>query len=64
MFRILVTLIAVLVVYIIGSGCAESFAKNDGELEIDSVDNSVVMANTQFGFNLFNEIRKVDLSIN
>ena len=59
-----VTLIAVLVVYIIRSGCAESFAKNNGELEIDSVDNSVVMANTQFGFNLFNEIRKVDLSIN
>ena len=35
-------------------------AKNGGELEIDSVDNSVVTANTQFGFNLFDEIRKTE----
>ena len=65
MFRILVSLIlSLLVVCIIGSGYAEShfdlFAKNGSELEIDPVDNSVVMANTRFSFNLFNEIRKTE----
>ena len=35
------------------------FAK-DGELKIDSVDNCVIRANTQFGFTLFNEIRKTE----
>ena len=34
------------------------FAKD--ELEINAVDNNVVTANTQFGFNLFNEIRKTE----
>lgn len=64
MFRICVTLIAVLVVYTISSGYAEShfdlFAKNGSELETDSVDNKVVTTNIQFGFNLFNEIRKTE----
>ena len=65
MFRILVTLISsLLVVYVIDLGCAEShfdlLGKNSSELGIDSVDNNVVTANTKFGFNLFNEIRKTE----
>ena len=48
-------------VLLLSAGCTEFhfelFAK-DGELEIDSVDNSVVMANTKFSFTLFNEIRR------
>lgn len=64
MFRILVLLIVVLVVYIIGSGCPEShfnlFAKSESELEIDSVDSDLVTANTTFGFKLFDEIRKTE----
>ena len=47
-------------VLLLSAGRGELFAKNDGEFEIDSVDSSVVMANTQFGFNLFNEIRKTE----
>ena len=35
------------------------FAKG-GELEIDSVDNNIIRANTKFGFNLFNEIRRTE----
>lgn len=64
MFRILVLLIAVLVVYIIGFGCPEShfnlLAKSGSELEIDSVDSALVRANTTFGFKLFDEIRKTE----
>ena len=64
MFKIFVPLIAVLVVYIIGSECPEPhfnlLAKNDSELEADSVDSRIVTANTKFGFNLFDEIRKTE----
>ena len=64
MFRILVPLIAVLVVCIIGFGDPEShfnlLAKSESELEIDSVDGTLVTANATFGFKLFDEIRKTE----
>jgi serpin B len=51
-------------VLLLFAGCDElhldMFDKKEGELEIGSVDNSVVTANTKFGFNLFNEIRKTE----
>ena len=61
MFRILVTLISICIT---NFGCAEShydlLAKNGSKLEIDSVDNNVIRANTIFGFNLFSEIYKAE----
>ena len=46
------------------AGCDElrldAFDKMETELDIDSIDGSVGTANTKFGFNLFNEIRKTE----
>ena len=46
------------------AGCDEMrldmFGKKEPEPEIGPIDGSVVTANTQFGFNLFNEIRKTE----
>ena len=51
-------------VLLLSAGYAEfhldTLAKGGDELEIDSIDNGVVTANTKFGFNLFNEIRKTE----
>ena len=49
-------------------GCDEMrldmFEKKDAELEIGSIETNVVTANTQFGFNLFNEIHKTEQDTN
>ena len=46
------------------AGCDEMrldmLDKKEVEPEVGSTDNSIVMANTQFGFNLFDEIRKTE----
>ena len=51
-------------VLLILAGCDEfrmgMFDNKEVELEIGSIDTSVVTANTQFGFNLFDEIRKTE----
>ena len=51
-------------VLLLFAGCDElhldMFDKKEGELEIGSVDASVVTANTKFGFSLFDEIRKTE----
>ena len=51
-------------VLLLSAGYAEfhldTLAKGGDELEIDAIDNGVVTANTKFGFNLFNEIRKTE----
>ncbi len=51
-------------VFLLCAGCDEMpldmFGKKEAELEIDFVETNVVTANTQFGFNLFNEIRKTE----
>ena len=39
---------------------ADMFDKNGAKPEIGPIDSSVVTANTQFGFNLFDEIRKTE----
>ena len=39
---------------------ADMFDKNGAKPEIGPIDGSVVTANTKFGFNLFNEIRKTE----
>ena len=50
------------------AGCDElpsnMFDKKESEPEIGPVDSSVVTANTQFGFSLFNEIRKTEQNEN
>ena len=49
-------------------GCDEfridMFDKTEVKLEISSIDTPVVRANTQFGFNLFDEIRKTEQDTN
>ena len=51
-------------VLLLSAGCTEFhldvLAENASESEMDSVDGSIVTANTRFGFNLFNEIRKTE----
>ena len=51
-------------VLLLFTGCDEfrldAFDKREVALEIGSVDTNVVSANTQFGFNLFSEIRKTE----
>ena len=51
-------------VLLIFAGCDEfrvdMFDKKEPESEIGSIDDRVVTANTQFGFNLFDEIRKTE----
>ena len=51
-------------VFLLFAGCDEMlldiFGKKEAELEIDFVETNVVTANTQFGFNLFDEIRKTE----
>ena len=50
------------------AGCDEfridMFDKTEVKLEIGSIDTGVVTANTQFGFNLFDEIRKTEQDTN
>ena len=50
------------------AGCDEMrldmFDKKEPEIEIGSIDSSVVTANTTFGFNLFDEIRKTEQDTN
>ena len=43
---------------------ADMFDKNGAKPEIGPIDGSVVTANTQFGFNLFDEIRKTEQNKN
>ena len=51
-------------VLLLFAGCDEfrldMLDKTKGEPEIDTVDGNVVIANTKFGFNLFDEIRKTE----
>ena len=51
-------------VLLLSAGCTQFhldvLAENASESEMDSVDGSIVTANTRFGFNLFNEIRKTE----
>ena len=61
---ILKTLFILLCSVLLFIGCAEShlelLAKNASELEMNSANNTVITANTRFGFKLFNEIRKTE----
>ena len=58
LFRLLCT------VLLLSAGCTQFhldvLAENASESEMDSVDGSIVTANTRFSFNLFNEIRKTE----
>ena len=51
-------------VLLLFAGCdefrADMFDKKEVKLEVGPIDNSVVTANTKFGFNLFDEIRKTE----
>ena len=51
-------------VLLLFAGCDEfrtdMFDKKEVKLEVGPIDNSVVTANTKFGFNLFDEIRKTE----
>ena len=55
-------------VLLLFTGCDEfrldAFDKKEVALEIGTVDTNVVSANTQFGFNLFSEIRKTEQDTN